>query len=82
MSPKIGNLLGSFGLIFLVQSLFKSIIFYSLCIIFSMFMSLVRIREVTFPRWLTRVYFKFFDIYWSKVKAIMSYKAAKPEVMT
>ena len=82
MSPKIGNNLGSFGLIFIVQPLFKSVIFYSLCIIFSMFVSLVRIREVTFPRWLIRVYLRFFDIYWSKVKAIMSYKAAKPEVRT
>jgi len=42
MSPKVGNISGSFGLIILAQSF----IFHNLCIIFSMFVSFVRIRVV------------------------------------
>jgi len=43
MSPKFGNISGSFGLIIHAQSF----IFHNLCIIFSMFVSFVRIRVDT-----------------------------------
>jgi len=66
MSPKFGNLLGSFGLIILVQSLFNPSFFIAYALFFSMFMSFVRIRIVTLPRWLTRAHFRFFDTHWSK----------------
>jgi len=76
MSPKLGNLLGSFCLIVLVQSS----IFHRLCIFFSMFMLFERIRVVTLPRRLICGYFRFFGQILEQNQAIMGQVIAKLEV--
>ena len=73
MSPELGNLLGSFFLIVLVQSS----IFHILCMFFSMFVLFERIRVVTLPRRLTRGYFRIFGQIFEQNQAIMGWKTAK-----
>jgi len=76
MSPKLGNLLGSFCLIVLVQSS----IFHRLCMFFSMFVLFERIRVVTLPRRLIRGYFRIFGQILDQNQAIMGQMKAKLEV--
>jgi len=76
MNLELGNLLGSFCLIVLVQSS----IFINYACFFSMFMLFKQIRVVSLPRRLIRGYFRFFGQILEQNQKITGQMTAKLEV--